>query len=153
MTSHPISRCSPASAAEASTLEGTWILDTFLVEDPITGERTAVLGEQPSGVLVLTVEGRLVSVVTPGGRAPPTTDAERATAFRAMLAYSGRYRVEGDQFIATVDVAWDEAYAGTEQVRRFRLEGDSLILETAPQLSVGTEGSGARGIVTWRRER
>lgn len=61
------------------------------------------------------------------GRKPSTTDEERALLLRSMAAYTGTYRVEGDTFTTTVDVAWDPAWHGTEQVRNFNLEGNRLI--------------------------
>jgi hypothetical protein len=143
----------PAPPAIERRLVGTWRLESFLLEDAQTKERRAVLGEHPLGYLVFTPEGRVISVVTADGRTAPSTDAERAAAFRSMLAYAGRWRVEGDRFIATVEVAWDASLVGSEQVRHFRIEGDRLAIETAPQLTVGGAGGDARGIVTWQRAR
>jgi Lipocalin-like domain len=54
----------------------------------------------------------------------PKTDEHRVAAFRSKAAYSGIYRVKGDRWIAKVDVAWDESWMGTEQVRFFRIEGE-----------------------------
>ena len=48
-----------------------------------------------------------------------------------MVAYSGIYRVEGDKWIMKVDVAWDETWTGTEQLRFFKVEGDALTV-TSP---------------------
>ena len=36
------------------------------------------------------------------------------------------YRIEGDQWVTKVDVAWDPAWVGTEQRRNFKLEGERL---------------------------
>lgn len=69
-----------------------------------------------------------------------------------MLAYSGRYRADGDKIVITVDVAWDEAWDGTEQVRHFRLDGDELHIEAAPQSYANLGGKVMRGILTWARE-
>ena len=143
----------PALAGKQEKLPGTWKLSSFLLEDVATKERKPVYGEHPKGFLVLTPDRRLISVVTGEGRTAPRTDADQAAAFRSMLAYAGRYRIEGDKFITEVDVAWDEAWIGAEQVRFYRLEGDKLYIETAPQLSIGFDGRMARGIVTWERER
>jgi hypothetical protein len=48
-----------------------------------------------------------------------------------MLAYTGRYRVEGHDFITTVEVSWNEEWNGTEQRRHFRIEGNRLFIESA----------------------
>jgi Lipocalin-like domain len=50
-----------------------------------------------------------------------------------MLAYSGKYRTEGNKIIINVDIVWDELWTGTEQVRYYRIEGDQLHIEAAPQ--------------------
>ncbi len=70
-----------------------------------------------------------------------------------MLAYSGTYRTEDHKIVITVDVAWDEAWNGTEQVRFYKLEGDKLHIEAAPQPYVNFGGKVMRGILTWARER
>ncbi len=43
--------------------------------------------------------------------------ADGSFAFKSMLAYSGSYRTEGAKIIIDVDIAWDESWVGTEQVR------------------------------------
>ncbi|HET6467787.1 MAG TPA: lipocalin-like domain-containing protein [Geminicoccaceae bacterium] len=143
----------PAPPAIERRLVGTWRLESFLLEDARTRERRPVLGEHPEGYLVFTPEGRVISVITAEGRPVPKSDADRADAFRSMLAYAGRWRVDGDRFVAEVEVAWDETLVGTEQVRFFTIDGDRLSIETAPQLTVAGAGGDARGIVTWQRAR
>jgi len=49
-----------------------------------------------------------------------------------MGAYSGRYTVEGDKVVHRVDVSWNEAWTGTDQVRFVKVEGDRLTITTAP---------------------
>jgi hypothetical protein len=34
-----------------------------------------------------------------------------------MIAYSGKYRVEGKEFVATVDMSWKEVWNSMEQRR------------------------------------
>ncbi|MFO1070853.1 MAG: lipocalin-like domain-containing protein [Geminicoccaceae bacterium] len=130
-------------ANDPPALAGTWRIESFELVDPVTGAGRAVFGERPGGYLVLTGEGLLISVVTA---------TEPAVAgMRPFLAYAGRYRVEGDRFVTAVEVAWDRSWIGTEQVRRFRLDGDRLCIETAPQLAFAPGAEAARAVVTWRR--
>jgi hypothetical protein len=69
-----------------------------------------------------------------------------------MVAYSGMYRLEGDKFITKVDVSWNPAWVGTEQVRFFRFEGDRLQVTTAWLQAVNrTERGMARGFLAWER--
>ena len=80
------------------------------------------------------------------------TDEERAAAFRSTLAYSGKYRTEGNKIVIKVDIAADESWNGTEQVRYFRLEGDRLHIEAAPQPYANFGGKVMRGILIWARD-
>ena len=54
-----------------------------------------------------------------------------------MLAYSGEYRTEGNKIIINVDIAWDEAWTGSEQVRYYRIDGVYRV-GTAALLPPGT---------------
>src|SRR5262245_18365306 len=140
------------SAGGQRNLVGTWRLLSCVMEDVATGKRDAVWGEHPNGSLVLTPTGRWIVVQTAEGRTVPQTDEDRGAAFRSMLAYSGRYRTEGQRIIITVDIAWDEGWNGTEQVRTFRLDGDQLHIEAAPQPYANLGGKMMRGSLTWARE-
>ena len=67
-----------------------------------------------------------------GSNSPPTLarpggslsvqGKEQAAAYRTMIAYTGKWRVEGNKFITKVDVAWNPAWVGTEQARFWRVE-------------------------------
>src|SRR5215475_8933020 len=141
---------SPSADGQANLI-GTWRLISCVMEDPATGKRDAVWGQHPNGFLVLTPTGRWIVVQTAEGRTVPQTDEDRAAAFRSMLAYSGTYRTEGQKIIITVDVAWDEGWNGTEQVRTFKLDGDELHIEAAPQPYANLGGKVMRGSLTWAR--
>jgi len=80
-------------------------------------------------------------------------DAERAALHRSMLAYTGTYRVEGSDFITTVDVSWNELWNGTEQRRHFRIEGDRLLIETEPAPSIVFPGKTDFRRLVWKREK
>jgi hypothetical protein len=94
----------------------------------------------------------MMGLIVGGDREPGQTDAQQAALFRTMVAYTGRYRLEDDQFITTVDVSWNEAWTGTEQVRFYTLNGDRLDILTAwlphpahPEYPMG------RGILAFER--
>ncbi len=88
-------------------LVGTWKLVSCFMEDVETKEQKPAWGEHPNGYIVLTSEGRWIVVQTAEGRKAPQTDEERAAAFRSMLAYSGKYRTEGNKIVIKVDIAAD----------------------------------------------
>jgi hypothetical protein len=94
-----------------------------------------------------------MAVITAEGRKPPESDADRATAFRTLIAYSGLYRIADDRWVTKVDIAWNESWLGTEQVRFYRLEGDMLTVTTPWLSSLNYEGRTVRGTLTWTKVR
>ena len=80
-------------------------------------------------------------------------DAGRAALHKSMLAYSGRYRIEGNDFITLVDVSWNEDWNGTEQRRHFRIEGDKLFIESEPAPSIVFPGKTDLRRIVWEREK
>src|SRR5713101_2559227 len=114
--------------------------------------RNPLYGERPNGYLVFTPENRMLALVTAEHRKKPETDEDRVAAFRSMAAYSGIYRVEGDRWITKVDIAWTESWTGTEQMRFFKLEGDTLTVSTPWLLNPNLPGNPeTRGVLVWRR--
>jgi hypothetical protein len=122
---------SPALADDREGLIGNWKLLSFYTEDAQTKDRNNVYGEHPKGYAAITPEGRLFAVVTADGRKTPQSTEEQAAAFKSMIAYTGKYRVEGNKFITTVDAAWNEGSMGSEQVRFWKVEGNRLSITTA----------------------
>ena len=132
---------------------GVWKLVSCIYEDVQTNERTLPYGEHPKGYAILTPEGRLMALITAEGRTAPRTAEERDAAFRSAVAYSGRYRVDGNQFVTTVDIAWNEAWVGTDQLRLFKRKGDRLHIESPPTPNLNRNGQMVRGILIWEREK
>jgi hypothetical protein len=144
--------CSPVLGADADNLIGTWKLVSWQVivenEPPQN-----VFGSHPKGFLILTREGRSIVLTTAENRKRGMTDAERAALHKSMLAYSGKYRVEGNDFITVVDASWNEEWNGTEQRRHFRIEGDKLFIESAPAPSMLFPGKTDFRRIIWEREK
>ena len=144
----------PARADDAERIVGTWKLVSVVYEDQQSQERTPVLGEHPRGYQIATREGRWLALVTADGRPVPRTDDERAQALKSMIAYSGRYRLDNGKVITKVEVAWNEAWVGGEQVRFIRFEGDDVLhIESPPMPHPNVGGRVVRVIVTWKREK
>jgi hypothetical protein len=74
-------------------------------------------GPSPFGRLILTRVHTMAAFLSRADRKPPTDDAEAARLLRSITAYTGRFRIEGDKFITTVDGAWNEVFKSHEQVR------------------------------------
>jgi len=139
-------------ASDARDIVGVWRLVSVVYEDAQTKERTPVLGEHPKGRQIATAEGHWLALVTADGRKIPQSDEERAQALRSMIAYTGRYRVEGGKVITKVEAAWNEAWVGGEQVRFIRFDGDRLFIESPPMPHPNLAGKVVRVIVIWERE-
>ena len=143
---------SPLYAAEADVLIGIWKLVSWqvIVEN---GPPQNEFGSHPKGFLILTREGRSMVVTTAENRRGGMGEAERAALHKSMLAYSGKYRVEGNDFITLVDVSWNEEWNGKEQRRHFRIEGDKLFIESAPAPSIVFPGKTDFRRIVWKREK
>jgi hypothetical protein len=145
---------SSAFANDKEKIVGTWKLVSVVYEDQATKERTPVYGNNPRGYQIATPEGRWLALVTAEGRPVPKTEEERAQALRTMISYSGRYRVEDGKVTTKVELAWNEAWVGGEQVRFIRFEGDDLLhIESPPMPHPNMNNKVVRVIVTWQRDR
>ena len=142
---------SPLRAGEPDALIGNWKLVSWQVM--VGDEAQNPFGSHPRGYLILTREGRAVAITTADSRKAGPGDAERAALHKSMLAYTGKYRIEGDDFITTVDVSWNEAWNGTEQRRHYRIEGDRLFIESAPASSILYPGKTDFRRIVWEREK
>jgi hypothetical protein len=136
---------------DADDLVGVWKLESFSLQ--VLGEQpTEIFGAHPIGYLILTAEGRMMTIITRADRKPATTVNERAALLDSMVSYTGRYTVEHDRIIIRPDVAWNEIYSGTEQIRYYTLDGNKLSIRTAEQLSGVLPGKRVVGTLTYERE-
>lgn len=87
--------------------------------------------------------GRFVS----GGLSP--TDSERLTLYNTMFAYAGRYSVEAGKVIHHVDIAWNEVWVGTDQIRLFEVDGNTLTLTT--HVMDRENGKETHYVVVWEK--
>jgi hypothetical protein len=140
-----------STAEDTNCLVGNWKLASSQVI--VDGQVYDLFGSNPKGYLILTPGGRLCAITTAEHRKPGEGDIERAALHRSMLAYTGKYRVEGGDFITVVDASWNEAWNGTEQRRHFRLEDDRLFIEAAPAPSILFPGRVDFRRIVWVREK
>ena len=131
-------------------LIGTWRLLTVQVEMQDTDE---VREEGGQGSLVVTPEGRLITVTTAPDRIAPSTDADAAALLVNMVCYSGRVRLDGPgRFVTHVDAAWHPSWVGTEQSRNFSISGDILSVRTDPLHHPAYPGRVVSHMLVWQRE-
>jgi len=144
------------AAAGENSLLGTWKLKSYTREMCETGERFNPLGRHPHGYLHYLPDGRMSAIlagdnrVQPAGAAP--ADDERVMLHRTMTAYAGTYTLEPGKVLHHVDISWNEAWTGTNQIRFYELEGDTLTITTAPAKSP-VDGMEGRSILVWERVR
>ena len=143
----------PVVAQDRSAIVGSWKLVSYEVEFQDTGERRAIFGKSPKGYIIFTPEGRTMSYLEAETRKPPKTDEERAAAFRTIIAYTGKYRVEGDRFVTSVDGSWNVFWTGTDQERHFTLASGQLRIVSQWGPAPAFENRMVRGVLVWERER
>ncbi|MFL5335048.1 MAG: lipocalin-like domain-containing protein [Geminicoccaceae bacterium] len=134
-------------------LYGSWRLVSFKIV--VDGDQAAAgeaFGDHPFGRLILTPQHTMAAYLSRSDRKPPTSHAEEAALLSSMIAYTGKFRVEGDEFITTVDGAWDETFKAHEQVRHFTLEGDRLNIQTDEWTTGWLHRKRQFGILVWERE-
>jgi hypothetical protein len=131
---------------------GTWKIVSFHTVQSANGTKYYPFGEHPKGYLIYTPEGRMMAVLVHEKRSAPKVDEDRIDLHKYMVAYTGRYSVEGQKVVHHVDVSWNESFTGTDQIRFVKLEGDTLTITTPPTKNpiTGLEGS---SVLVWVRER
>ena len=68
-----------------------------------------------------------------------------------MFAYSGTYTVESDRLVHHVDLSWNEAWSGTDQVRFCKVDEQTLTYTSTPAKNP-FDGREIVHEVTWERE-
>ncbi len=131
-------------------LIGAWKLTALQFEFADSGERVDLFGQEPLGRILVTEGGDFMTVITSSDRAA-LSDA--AQLFKTMMAYAGKFRIEGDKLVIRCDVSWHPVWAGTEQVRFFSLDGDRLTLRSPKQAHPQYPDRLGHGVIDWQRER
>ena len=133
-------------------IQGTWKLVSYDVEAQASGDKFPPLGKHPTGYVIFTPESRVFFVLAGEGRKPAKTVEEKAELLSTLVAYTGTYRVEGDKWITSVEVAWNPAWVGTDQTRNFKLDGDQLQVLTPWRVMPNWADKGmTRSIITFER--
>jgi lipocalin-like protein len=134
----------------AKQLFGSWKLTSWIIQ--VIGEgATEPLGATPKGRMIITPDGYMAVIATAADRKSARNRDETAL-LNSLLAYSGKFTIDGDKFTTKVDLSWNELFTGQDQVRFFKIEGDKLSIRTAEQISAALPNKKIVGIVTWERE-
>jgi Lipocalin-like domain len=137
------------SRHKIAELVGTWKL-VSASSVTANGQRTPY-GAGPAGLLTYFEDGRMISMISFGGRKPlraiPQVE-EQAEAFKTFLAYSGRYTLSEDKVIHHVEISSIQNYVSKDLVRSIKFQGDKIVLVTPPTL---VNGSIQSIELTWQR--
>lgn len=135
-------------------LTGRWDIVSWLqlYED---GRRQAPLGENLEGFIRYMADGDMVCMIADASQPNFATggqwnasEAERARAYSSMLAYAGKWRIEGETVIHAVEQSLFPNWKGGDQRRHVRLEGETLFIEA--HLEQGTPEARTAQL-KWRR--
>lgn len=144
--------CTTTSGASQSvpSVVGVWRLVSF--DTQVDGSPPAPYWAKPEGHLVITPK-RLITVLTAGDRRQPdmADAAGMAEAFKTVIAYDGRYRIEGNRLITTVDESAIPAWRGSEQGRVIKFEGGHLVLTSVPAPVPGDPSKMIVARLVWER--
>jgi hypothetical protein len=122
-------------------LVGTWRLVSVsnVTDKGIVKEEA--YGPNPIGFLTYTADGRMMGILTYGGRKPLSKGwkvapaEEKAEAFSTSLAYAGTFTVSGNRVIHSVEASTDPNRLNKDLVRLIvKLQGDRVTLRTADSL-------------------
>jgi Lipocalin-like domain len=142
------------SALAADSIVGTWKLQSWVREIIATGKRENVLGEKPGGYITYSTDGRMMAIAVAGDRIKPNsfapTDEEKVKLYNTFISYAGTYKIDGDKVVHSVDISWNQALTGTNLVRHFKIESDTLTI-TVPTQKNAFDGQEARGVLIFKK--
>jgi len=133
-------------------LVGAWQL-LSASSTTLSGDRDqAPYGSNPSGLLTYTEDGRVIAMISYGGRKPLPAGGgsfeEQAQAFKSFLAYAGRYTLAGDKVTHRIEISSVQNYVDRDLIRKVRFEDDRMILVTPP---TSVNGKSQTVELIWRR--
>ena len=145
-----------AMRSAENPLVGTWKLKSYVREVAATGERYNERGEHPNGYLSYSADGRMYAIITWENRITPRevvpTDEERIKLFSTMISYAGTYTFDAEKVVHHVDISWNQNWTGTDQVRFYKLDGNTLTITSALSRNF-TDGREGRSILMWEKLR
>jgi len=133
---------------------GSWRLVSWRISADDGGWRYP-LGTDAEGLLVYAPDGYMFAALTAAGRpdflgSDPLAGSayECLTAMHSYHTYCGRYRLEEDRVLHTVEMCLCPNLLGSVQTRYYRFDGEDLVLSTPPLTRAGTTGTAE---LIWRR--
>jgi Lipocalin-like domain len=133
-------------------LIGTWKLVGLTRTLVATGEQ---IPDHPrKGFITFAPDHRMMTILVWADRAAPAgeipTDRERIALHRSLISFAGTYRIMPDRLIFHVDISWNEAWTGSEQLRFCTFAGNRMTLVTEPHRSA-TDGEESVFTQVWEK--
>lgn len=149
------------SPLQPDALLGTWELASFHVESDDGRPHRFPFGRSAQGRIVYAADGLMVAMLSRGtdATAPSlsletahhASDRDKAAAFDRTLAYSGRWRLDGDSIVHDVDLALAPGVVGRAQVRRVTWSEGPPVGLTLSYTRTSRRGTTHRFVLVWRR--
>ena len=143
-----------ATLAVENPILGTWKLQSLVFEATATGRRSSPFGDHPVGYLSYSPDGRMYAIGVAEDRPKPCdlvpTDEEKAKLQESMFAYAGAYTANGEKVIHHVDISWNQSWTGTDLVRFYKLDGDTLTIRTA-RAENAFDGEEGEFVLVWNK--
>jgi Lipocalin-like domain len=145
-----------SSAATPDSILGTWKLQSWVREIIASGKREDFFGAKPDGYLSYSPDARMQAILIADNRIKPNSvapaDEDKLKLYNTMLSYGGTYKIEGDKVVHSVDISWNQAWTGTEVVRFYKIEGDTLTI-TALNQANGVTSQATRQVLIFKKVR
>jgi hypothetical protein len=140
--------------AAGNPLFGTWKLESMVYETTASGQRSCPYGDHPDGYLGYFQDGRMYAIGVADDRLKPRglvpTDEENTKLHGSMFAYAGTYTADGHKVVHHVDISWNQFWTGTDLVRFYKLDGNTLTITTTPAPST-IDGKEGHWILVWKK--
>jgi Lipocalin-like domain len=123
----------------AESIVGSWRLVSWVEVETESKSVHSVFGDNPTGVITYTPDGRMSVFIVDPKRKPPSgtkaNDAEAIELYRTMIAYSGAYSIEGNKVTHKIEFSWNQVWTGTNQQRLVDVKDNQLTIKTPPIIS------------------
>ena len=143
-----------AARAGENPLLGTWKLQSLVYEVIATGVRSMPFGEHPNGYLSYSLNGRMYLILVMEDRPKPRdlvpTDEEKVKLQGSMFAYAGTYTADREKVVHHVDISWNQSWTGTDLVRLYKLDGNTLTI-TADRAQSSIAGEEGEVVLVWAK--
>jgi Lipocalin-like domain len=140
---------STVNAQCKGSVVGTWKLESVTVTTDKGDMNNAALGQNPSGLLTYTADGRMMEIISDDARNPlsiadrvATPTGERAKAYSTFMACAGRYTFTCDKVVTHVEISSLQNWVNTDQTaydqtRFVTLQDNRMMVRTRPMSRAG----------------